>query len=165
MYAPQPEAKEVNAKLIADMELAKEVITGVRAVRASKNIHMRDALTLNIVGDSKLPFESIVRKLAILESVNHKAEKNPGAASFLVGTTEYNIPLENNIDVEAEIARLEKDLAYNEGFLASVLKKLNNDRFVNGAPAQVVENERKKQADAESKIANLKASIASLKGC
>lgn len=163
MYAPLPEPKAVDEKCIKDMELAKEIITGVRAVRASKNIAMREALTLNIVGNTAVPFEAIVKKLAVLENVVVNAEKNPAAASFLVGTTEFNIPLDNNIDIAEEIARLEKELAYNEGFLASVMKKLGNERFVNNAPAQVVEVERKKQADAESKIANIKATLAALK--
>lgn len=124
---------------------------------------MREMLTLNVIGDNAVPFTEIVTKLAVLEQVSINAEKNPAAASFLVGTTEFNVPLQNNIDVAEEIARLEKDLEYQKGFLASVMKKLSNERFVNNAPAQVVEIERKKQADAESKIANIEASLASLK--
>ena len=163
MYAPMPEAHDIDIDLLNSMDRAKEIITGVRAVRASKNIPMREMLTLNVIGDNAIPFTEIVTKLAVLEQVNINAEKNPAAASFLVGTTEFNVPLQNNIDVAEEIARLEKDLEYQKGFLASVMKKLSNERFVNNAPAQVVEIERKKQADAESKIANIEASLASLK--
>ena len=163
MYAPTPVASEVNQTCLDEMDAAKEIITGVRAVRASKNIPMRDMLQLRVIGDYTVPFEAIIRKLAILEDIQTNAEKNPASASFLVGTTEFNIPLENNIDVAAEIERLEKELAYNEGFLASVMKKLSNEKFVTGAPAKVVEMERKKQQDAEMKIANIKQSLASLK--
>ena len=163
MYAPMPEAHDIDIDLLNSMDRAKEIITGVRAVRASKNIPMREMLTLNVIGDNAIPFTEIVTKLAVLEQVNINAEKNPAAASFLVGTTEFNVPLQNNLDVAEEIARLEKDLEYQKGFLASVMKKLSNERFVNNAPAQVVEIERKKQADAESKIANIEASLASLK--
>jgi len=163
MYAQQPEATIIDVKCLDDMEIAKAIITGVRAVRASKNIPMKESLTLNIAGNFDIPYEPIVSKLAILDKIVANVQKDPTAVSFLVGTTEFSVPLKNNIDVAEEIARLEKELAYNEGFLASVMKKLGNDRFVKNAPAQVVEIERKKQADAESKIANIKASLASLK--
>ena len=102
-------------------------------------------------------------KLANLSAVNNVTEKDATAASFLVGTTEYAVPLGNNINVEEELKKLEADLKYNEGFLQSVLKKLSNEKFVNNAPAKVIEMERKKQADAEAKIATLKESIAALK--
>ena len=90
-------------------------------------------------------------------------EKDATAASFLVGTTEYAVPLGNNIDVEAELKKQEEELKYLRGFLKSVIAKLSNERFVNNAPAQVVEMERKKQSDAESKIKSLEESIAALK--
>ncbi|MGE4309493.1 MAG: valine--tRNA ligase, partial [Bacteroides sp.] len=95
-----------------------------------------------------------------LTSVETKAE---GAASFMVGTTEFAVPLENMIDVEAEIARMEAELKHKEGFLQGVMKKLSNEKFVNNAPAAVLDLERKKQADAESIIASLKESIAALR--
>jgi valyl-tRNA synthetase len=99
-----------------------------------------------------------------LSSIENIEEKAAGAASFLVGTTEYAVPLGNMINVEEEIAKLEADLKYQEGFLNSVLKKLSNESFVNKAPAKVIEMERKKQADAESKIKSIQESIAALKG-
>ena len=163
MYASMPTPGVASDTVIADGEKAKEIISGIRAVRASKNIPLRDALTLNVIGNTTVPMEAIVRKLAVLADIVYGAEKNPAAASFLVGTAEFNIPLTNNIDVAAEIERLEKELAYQEGFLASVMKKLGNERFVSGAPAAVVETERRKQADAETKIANIRATLASLK--
>ena len=103
-------------------------------------------------------------KMCNLSSVNVVENKADGAASFMVGTTEYAVPLGNMIDVEAEIARMEAELKHKEGFLQGVLKKLSNEKFVNNAPAAVLEMERKKQADAESIINSLKKeSIAALK--
>lgn len=101
-------------------------------------------------------------KLANLSEINSNAEKDAAAATFMVGTMEFNVPLSANIDVAAELEKLNKELTYYQGFLASVMKKLGNERFVNNAPAAVVEAERRKQADAETKIKNLEESIAAL---
>lgn len=101
-------------------------------------------------------------RLALLASVETVADKDPAAASFMVGTDEFNIPLLDSIDVEAEKAKLNKDIAYYEGFKASVEKKLSNERFVSNAPAAVVEAERKKLADANAKLEALKANLAAL---
>ena len=167
MYAAIPgygAAASEETSIIADMELAKEIITGVRAVRAQKNIPQKESLVLNIIG-SVAPAENLtalIAKMANLSAVNASAEKDPAAASFMVGTQEYNVPLADNIDVEAEITRINKDITYYEGFLASVLKKLSNERFVSKAPAQVIEAERRKQADAETKLATLRATLESL---
>lgn len=163
MYAAMPVATSFDADVVDQMEKAKEIITGIRAVRASKNIPNKDRLKLNVIGNSEIPYIPLIEKLALLDTVNFGCDKNPAAASFMVGTTEFNIPLEDNIDVDQEIERLEKELAYQEGFLASVMKKLRNEKFVNGAPAKVVEIERNKQADAEAKISNIKVSIDALK--
>lgn len=163
MYASTPHAGDFDAAWLSSMETAKEIVTSVRAVRASKNLSPKETLVLNVIGCSlDLPVEVII-KLANLSAVNFNAEKDPSAAGFMVGTVEFNIPLSDKIDVVAEIERLEKERVYLEGFLASVLKKLSNERFVNNAPAAVVEGERKKQADAESKLANIRESIAALK--
>ena len=105
----------------------------------------------------------MIVKLANLTGVETVAEKDPAAAVFMVGTTEYNVPLLDSIDVEAELAKLNKELEYLLGFKKSVEKKLGNERFVANAPAAVVEGERKKLADADAKIANIQASIAALK--
>ena len=164
MYASVPVASEVNKKLLDDVEYAKEIIAGVRGVRAAKNIPQKDALSLRIIGDELLSYQEVIAKLANLSEVVAVAEKDAAAASFMVGTTEFNVPLAQNIDVEAEIERLNKELDYLRGFLASVMKKLSNERFVNNAPAQVVEVERRKQADAETKIANIEQTLAALKG-
>ncbi len=163
MLAQLPEAKAADGETIKAVDVAKEIIAGVRTVRLHKNIPNKEQLALNVVGNGEVPAMAVVVKLANLSEVVNVPEKDPMAASFLVGTTEYAVPLGNNINVEDELKKLEADLKYNEGFLQSVLKKLGNEKFVNNAPAKVIEMERKKQADAEAKIAALKESIAALK--
>ena len=163
MTAQLPKAGEIDEATIAAVNTAKEIIAGVRTVRLQKNIPNKEALELQQVATAEVPVLPIVMKLANLSAVNNVTEKDATAASFLVGTTEYAVPLGNNINVEEELKKLEADLKYNEGFLQSVLKKLSNEKFVNNAPAKVIEMERKKLADAEAKIATLKESIAALK--
>ena len=163
MTAQLPKAATVDEATIAAVNTAKEIIAGVRTVRLQKNVPNKEALELQQVATTEVPVLSIVMKLANLSAVNNVTEKDATAAAFLVGTTEYAVPLGNNINVEEELKKLEADLKYNEGFLQSVLKKLSNEKFVNNAPAKVIEMERKKQADAEAKIATLKESIAALK--
>ena len=162
---PKYEAPSAEAlQLIADFESVKEVIAGIRTIRAQKQMSPKVAVELQCVGGNPVAsLNAIISKLANTSSINIINEKAGICASFLVGTTEYAIPLGDSIDVEEELRKLEADLKYNEGFLASVMKKLANEKFVNGAPAAVVENERKKQADAESKIATIKESIAALR--
>lgn len=164
MYAPTPAAGEVDAALLHIMEQVKEAVNGIRNVRAEKNIPNKETLVLNIIGTWSKERDAVITKLGNLESINHNAEKDPTAATFMVGTTEINIPLANNIDIEAELAKLQKDLDYYTGFKSSVEKKLNNERFVANAPAAVVDGERKKLADADAKIANLTQAIAALQG-
>lgn len=149
-------------RTLAMMEHAKEVVIGVRGVRAAKNIPPKQQLELNIFDDMTAGEKSVVAKLANLSAINLAAVKDPTAAKFMVGATEYEVPMASNIDVEAELEKLRKDLDYQKGFLASVMKKLSNERFVNNAPAAVVDAERRKQADSEAKIATLEASIAAL---
>lgn len=164
MYAQLPVAGEVNAGTLEAMAHAKEVIVGVRGVRAAKNISPRETLVLNVIGAWDDALDAVVKKLGNLSEINPGAEKDAAAATFMVGTTEFNVPLTNNIDVDAELARLNKELDYYRGFLASVMKKLGNERFVNNAPEAVVAAERNKQKDAESKIATIEASIKALGG-
>ena len=163
MVAQLPKAQPVDEAIVADIEIAKEIIAGVRTVRLQKNIANREALKLQMLGGATCPATPIVEKLANLSSIDNVAEKDGAAASFLVGTAEFAVPLADNINVEEEIKKIEADLKYYEGFLASVMKKLSNDKFVNNAPAKVIEMERKKQADAEAKIATLRESLAALK--
>ena len=164
MTALLPKAAAFDAAVVADMDTAKGIIAGVRTVRLQKNIPNKEQLELQVMGNGKVPVDAIVVKLANLSAVNNVTEKDATAAAFMVGTSEYAVPLGNNINVEEEIKKLEADLKYQEGFLQSVLKKLGNEKFVNNAPAKVIEMERKKQADAEAKIATLKDSIAALQG-
>ncbi len=163
MYAAMPKASTVDRQAVDDMEAAKAVVAGVRGVRASKNIPQKESLSLKVVANKIPSFASLIIKLANLSSIEKADEKDASAASFLVGTTEYNVPLVDNIDVDAEIARIEKEIDYLKGFLASVMKKLSNERFVNNAPAAVVEAENQKKADAEAKIESLTASLNALK--
>ena len=164
MTALLPKAGAFSEQTIADMDVAKDIIAGIRTVRLQKNIPNKEELELQVMGVGNVPVESIIKKLANLSAVANVSEKDATAAAFMVGTTEYAVPLGNNINVEEELKKLEADLKYQEGFLQSVLKKLSNEKFVNNAPAKVIEMERKKQADAEAKIATLKESIAALQG-
>ena len=164
MTALLPKAGAFSEQTIADMDIAKDIIAGIRTVRLQKNIPNKEELELQVMGEDNVPVESIIKKLANLSAVANVSEKDATAAAFMVGTTEYAVPLGNNINVEEELKKLEADLKYQEGFLQSVLKKLSNEKFVNNAPAKVIEMERKKQADAEAKIATLKESISALQG-
>lgn len=123
----------------------------------------KEALELQVLGEHQALFNPVIAKMCNLSAIQSVTEKAAGAVSFLVRTTEYAVPLGNRIDVEEELAKLEAELKYQQGFLASVLKKLGNESFVNKAPAKVIEMERKKQADAESKIKSIEESIAALK--
>lgn len=162
MYAPTPQAIQPDEKTLEMMEHVKEVVNGLRNVRAVKNIPNKDTLTVNVIGTWDKAEDAVIMKLANASAINHNAEKDPAAATFMVGTTEVNVPLSDNIDVEAELAKLRKDLDYYQGFRTSVMKKLSNERFVSNAPAAVVDGERRKLADADAKIANLTAAIEAL---
>lgn len=163
MIEQLPIVKPIDEALVSGFESVKEVISGVRTIRLQKNIPNKEALKLQIVGEHNIDYDSVITKLANISVINRVTEKDITAASFLVGTTEYAIPLGNSIDIEAELKKQEEELKYLQGFLKSVKAKLGNERFVSNAPAQVVENERKKQSDAESKIKSLEESIAALK--
>ena len=153
-----------NEALIAQFEAVKEVISGIRTIRLQKNIAQKEALALEVTGENPVAgFGSVIAKLCNLSEIKQVETKSEGAAAFMVGTTEYAVPLGNLINVKEELKKLEADLKYQEGFLQSVMKKLGNEKFVSKAPANVIEMERKKQADAETKIAALKESIAALK--
>ncbi|MBQ5923156.1 MAG: valine--tRNA ligase, partial [Alistipes sp.] len=165
MYAAAPKAEPVDEHLLQRFDLVKEIISNVRNIRKQRNIAQRNELTLNFIADENFPAElsDVVVKMCNLSAITAIAEKNPAAESFMVKTTQYFIPMEDNIDVEAELKKLNDELAYLEGFLASVMKKLSNERFVQSAPEKVVANERAKQADAEAKIAAIKERMAALK--
>lgn len=165
MYAMVATGGEVDTDALARMEITKEIVNGVRGVRAKRNIPNRESLTLNVVGGrvDAVPFGAVVAKLANVKEIDSVESKDPTAAEFMVGTTQFNVPLEANIDVEAELAKLQKDLDHYVKFRDSINKKLSNERFVNNAPAAVVEAERKKLADSTARVEALTASINALK--
>ena len=155
---------EEGQKLVADIELVKQITSGVRAVRNSKNIPQKDALDLQMVGKNNFEaYNDVIKKMANLKTITVVAEKAADASAFMVGTDEFAVPLGDMIDVAAEIEKQEAQLKHLEGFLTGVMKKLQNERFVANAPEAVVALERKKQSDSEEKIAALKESIAELK--
>ncbi len=163
-----PTAEE--EKLIEKLEEAKQIIGGVRAVRQSKNIAPKEKLTLQMMTSDtdsvahEAEMAEIIRKMAVLDKIEMTDQKDKGTQTFLVGTDEYAIPLGNLIDAEAEIAKAEAEITRLKGFMNGIRKKLSNERFVQNAPALVVEMERKKLADAESKIEALSQTVANLKG-
>lgn len=154
----------IDGALTAEFEAVKEVIGGVRTIRLQKNIAQKEPLELQVTDSNRMArYAPIIEKMCNLSAITEVSEKTEGSAAFMVGTTEYAVPLGNMIDAEAEIARMEAELKHKEGFLQSVMKKLSNEKFVQNAPAAVLELERKKQADAESIIRSLRESIAALK--
>ena len=164
MVSPMAALTTYDEAIIAQFEAVKEVISNIRAIRLQKNIAQKEALDLQVIGENPVAeYNAVVTKMCNLSAIQSVEAKAEGAAAFMVGTTEFAVPLGNMIDVEAEITRMEAELKHKEGFLASVMKKLSNEKFVNNAPAAVIELERKKQADAESIIKSLKESIAALK--
>ena len=163
MYARMPEAHPVDDTIIDRFETTKQIVAGVRTIRLQKGIANKEPLTLQIIGAHDHANDCILTKMTNLEAIEAIDEKDPAAASFRVHATEYAIPLGNNIDVEAELKKLESELQHAQGFLKTVMGKLNNERFVQNAPEAVVALERKKKADAEEKIKSLEESIAALK--
>ena len=164
MVSPMAAPVAYDEAIIAQFEAVKEVISNIRAIRLQKNIAQKEALDLQVIGENPVAeYNAVITKMCNLSAIQAVEAKADGAAAFMVGTTEFAVPLGNMIDVEAEIARMEAELKHKEGFLAGVMKKLSNEKFVNNAPAAVIELERKKQADAESIIKSLKESIAALK--
>jgi len=165
MIERMPLSNGYDSALVSHFETAKEIISAVRTIRKEKNIKNAEKLTL-LAGTSKSPENSLLNpviiKLCNLTSVDYVAGKVEGAASFRVSTTEYYVPVAGSVDKEAELKKLREELSYTEGFLASVMAKLNNEKFTAHAPAKVIEMERKKQSDAESKISTLREGISML---
>ena len=157
-----PHSVIFDQQMLDDFQQASEIIGGVRNMRNSKGLSPKEALELYVKGNCPEAFHGIIIKLANVSKIEMVEEKVDGALSFMVGTTECFVPISLNIDKEAEIKKLQEELQYTEGFLNSVMKKLSNEKFVNGAPEKVVAVERQKKADAESKIEALKAQIAAL---
>ena len=170
IIAQQPRFDRLSdqaAAVLKQMEFTQEVINNVRKVRSDKNIAFRDAIKLVVVeknGNANKDFDCVIAKLCNVSEVSYVAEAPAGAFGFIVGSTEFFVPLTGSVDVEAEIKKLEEELKYAQGFLKSVEAKLSNERFVCGAPAAVVDKERKKKADAEAKIAVIEQQLAGLRG-
>jgi valyl-tRNA synthetase len=155
---------ETEQKLIDNFEQVKQIVSGVRMVRSQKNIPPKETLELQAVNVNNYEaFTAAIQKMANVSDITIVTEKDATASAFMVGTDEFAVPLGAMIDIQAEIEKQEAQLEHLEGFLASVMKKLSNERFVANAPEQVVALERKKQSDSEEKIAALKESLAALK--
>ena len=164
IIAKWPESKPINEALISEFEFAQDVVSGIRNIRKEKNIAFKDAIGFYVINNENIAntFDEVITKLGNLESIEYTNEAVDGALTFRVKSNEYFIPIAGAINVEEEIKKLTDELNYTEGFLKSVQKKLANERFVAGAPEQVIANERNKEADALAKIETLKASLASL---
>ena len=160
-----PTMKNTNADLIAEFDFVTEVISGIRTIRKEKNIPFKDVIDLKVINNenASTKFDAVILKLGNIESLEYVSEAVEGTLTYRVKSNEYFIPIAGNIDVAAEIEKLEAELKYTQGFLKSVQGKLNNEKFVAGAPEQVIANERNKEADALAKIATIEQSLASLK--
>ncbi len=165
IIASWPEISETEKDLVPQFEFASEVISGIRNIRKEKNIPNKDTLELFVLNNEKNSdnFDVIIKKLGNLEKLEYVSEKVKGAISFRVKSSEFFIPVGENVNMEEELEKLESELKYTKGFLISVQKKLSNERFVNNAPIKVIDVERKKEADALAKIRVLEESINNLK--
>ena len=164
MISPMPQADRWEAPLLEAFEKVKQIISSVRNIRKDKEIPNKEALALKVNGEHDNRYDPIVKKLAHVESIEHVSGKMDNTLSFMVRTTEYYVPMEDLVDAEDEIRKLEEELEYTRGFLNSVLKKLNNGKFVANAPEKVVNMEKQKKEDAEQKIKTLEERIKGLKG-
>jgi len=164
IVATYPELKPFDEKIIADFEMLKEVVSGIRTIRKDKNISFKNSIDLSIINTEKFTsdFDTVISKMGNISVIDYVSDKVEKALSFRVKTNEYFIPMGDAVDIEAEKAKLEEELKYVQGFLKSVQGKLKNEKFVNNAPEQVVASERKKEADALAKIETLKVSIAGI---
>ena len=167
MISEMPVKQRIDHNILEQFEFAKEIIIAIRNLRKEKNIPQKNAIEFSIKKNldqkADLTFDSVVAKLCNISELNYINEKLDGAQSFIICSTEFYVPLGDFIDKKAEIIKLEEELKYAKGFLNSVMKKLSNERFVNNAPPQVIEKERQKQEDAESKIKVIEDQIVSLK--
>ncbi|MFJ1435020.1 valine--tRNA ligase [Capnocytophaga canimorsus] len=166
VVAKYPEITSFDERILAEFETAAEVISGIRTVRKEKNIPFKEEMPLSVLNNEQTAttFDVIIAKLGNLSELKYVSQKVEGAISFRVKSNEYFIPMQGNINVEEEIKKLEEELKYTQGFLASVEKKLSNEKFVSSAPEKVVEMERKKLSDALAKIETIQQSLKNLRG-
>jgi len=159
-----PAQEKYDNLILDEFETIKEIISAVRNIRKQKNISFKESLELFVLKKDEVnaDFYTLIKKMCNVSKVEETPKKIEKALTFRVGSNEFFIPFDLQIDVEAETIKLNEELAYHKGFLASVQKKLSNERFVNNAPEQVIANERKKEADALAKIAMVEKSLASL---
>ena len=165
IIANYPQIETIDEQLTLDFEMVKEVVSGIRTIRKEKNISFKETIELSVSNNENLSsvYDSVIMKLGNVSKMNSVTNSVEGALTFRVQSNEYFIPISGAINIEEEIKKLNDELQYTEGFLKSVQGKLSNERFVNNAPAQVIDIERKKEADALAKIETLKSSLASLK--
>ncbi|MDR1332480.1 MAG: valine--tRNA ligase [Tannerella sp.] len=162
MPLPRAETRE-EAGILDDFGDVRDVIANIRSIRLQKNIAQKETLVLQVPASHDAAYDTVISKMTNLSAIEKTPEKTPGSVSFLVGTREYAVPLLANINADEEIARLEAEIEYTEGFLASVMKKLGNAKFVANANPDVVANERKKQSDAQTRLSTLHENLAQLK--
>ncbi len=167
MVSQMPVPKKYDEKMLDHFPYTLEIVTSIRSIRKDKNIPIKDKLDLFILKPGNeipnLLFDSLIEKLCNLTPIKYVNEKVTGASSFIIKGNEFYVPLGDKIDVAAEIEKLNQELAYTQGFLKSVMVKLSNERFVANAKPEVVEVERRKMADAESKIKAIEEQISMLK--
>ena len=168
MYTALPGVLNREPELITKFAFAEDVITQIRTVRKEKNIPFKDPIRLfikkNYNEQPDTTLDGVVSKLCNIGELGYTDEKMPDSISFIIRNTEFYIPITQNIDIGAEIAKLEEELNYTRGFLRSVGAKLENDKFIGGAPEKVVDAERKKKSDAEERIHVLEEQILGFKG-
>ncbi|MEN9323374.1 MAG: hypothetical protein RL699_1154 [Bacteroidota bacterium] len=159
-----PEQKPFDSAILSQFETVIEVISGIRTIRKEKNLPFKDAIELKVINHDSFTsyFDAVVTKLGNISQMEYVTEKVNGALSFRVKSNEYFIPITGSINIEEEVAKLQEELTYTQGFLSSVQKKLANERFVAGAPEAVLATERKKEADALAKIAAIEERLSSL---
>ncbi len=165
IIAEYPKMTSYDNSIIENFEFTSEVISGIRTIRKEKNIAQKDTIDLKIINNEKISthFDSVIIKLGNITNLEYVTQKIDGSLTFRTKSNEYFIPISGNIDVEAEIAKLSTELVYAQGFLDSVRKKLTNEKFVANAKPEIIENERKKEADALANIATIEQSLTSLK--
>ncbi|HOY31578.1 MAG TPA: valine--tRNA ligase [Bacteroidales bacterium] len=167
MISKMPESQMYDINLIKNFDYVREVISQVRMIRKEKNIPNKETIALSIRKNNNeqadTTFDGIVSKLCNISEIIYVTAKPENSITFMVQSTEFYIPVSSSINVESELKKLCEELNYHQGFLESVNKKLSNERFVNNAPEQVVTAEKKKKADAESKIHIIEEQIRSLK--
>ena len=161
VIAQQKKSEPYNEDKIKDFDFAKEVISGVRNYRQSKGISPRETVEV-FTNVSELANAEVIQKLANISEINFNQKTDKPSFTFLVGANEFSIPLSENLDLGEEKEKTEEEIKYLKGFLISVDKKLSNEKFVANAKPEVVEIERKKQKDAQDKIALLEEKLKSL---